>query len=188
MNAMRVWDGDWKTKVRSVARGMGHDDVYEYVNSNPSASMGELFGAFRAAARDSGIEVAMIQFTDVFYEDARTRDRLRDAVMDFLVRNLLHHMPSGWGRGTRDRERRGKACEVWILPTTIPVSFDSLQTEVLNALLAASPPDDWCPASIEDPLIQSAFSDAWVRASTTAGSSENPVHSPRNTCEPGDVR
>jgi hypothetical protein len=157
----RTWNSDWQQRIRAIVQGMGYEDVYAFVMSLRSKSFGELFGLLREAAGGVEAPVAFVQLPELFYTDAKRRGCLRLALMESLVRTLRQFLLQGWNRGKKARERRTDARARWPTPTDGYDHFLRLQDRIWTEIECCAPPDNWCPESRDDPIIQQAFARAW---------------------------
>jgi hypothetical protein len=168
---VEAWASGWQTRFRSIVQRMGYEDVYDFVMSRRRQSFGEMFGAIRkfAPAADNDF-LAFAHLKAMFYVDAEQREQLRTAFMEALVRSFCQFMRSGWNRGKKIRQRRIDVRAEWPTPYLLAQldwahkDWIALKARVLSEIENISPPDDWCPESSEDPVIQEAFRRVWPEA------------------------
>jgi hypothetical protein len=155
-----TWAADWEARMRSLVEQKGFHSVFEFVMSQGGESFGEVFEHLRqlAGPLDSR-NLAFVQLAEVFYIDASKAGRLRAAVTEALARSLRQFMRSGWNRGKRVRERRIDVLMHWPVPSTVSnygwdySDWRDFKKQVFEELESSNPPDDWCPASGEDPIL-----------------------------------
>lgn len=156
-----TWSEDWPNRIRSIVQGLGYEDVYEFVMSQPTKSFGELFRTIKDSPSNAAASVAFIQLKESFYMDAERRGCLRDALMETLVRSLRAFNRAGWNRGKKARERRSQALINWPVPSRDIKRWHEMEDKIWGELGSIGPADDWCPESRHDPVIQEAFARVW---------------------------
>src|SRR5262245_1155586 len=80
-----TWMSGWQSRVRAVVGQMGHEDVFAFVMAHPGKSFGQLYGMIQKRTGGHQTPVAFVQLPEVFFEDAKRRGLLREAVMESLV-------------------------------------------------------------------------------------------------------
>jgi len=156
-----AWSGDWKARVRERVNRLGFDSLPALASAHPGVPFGQLFRLLRETESPDDTTIGYIQFQALFFEEAEANGRIREAIADTLVRRLRQHLRSGWNRGQRLRERKAEARAKWELPPSRIPKFGVVTDKIWDALRDLNPPDDWCPADCNDPIIQEAFRHAW---------------------------
>lgn len=158
----KAWTGDWRARVQDRARRLGFECVWDVFAAHPGIPFGQVFRYLRETETLQDIPIAHIQLQAVLFEEAETRRRTKEAIADTLVRQLREHLRSGWNRGKKVPERRGRAAGEWELPASRTSPYYSISSRIFSALEELRPPDNWCPEDIDDPFIQEAFRRAWI--------------------------
>ena len=158
-----MWAPDWQDRVRHVVRNMGYSDVFDYVLDHPSQSFGELFGKIRESMRDRHVLIAFAQFPQVYYCDAASRGRLRDAFVEAMARAIHQHFKSGWGKIKNFRDRYYAARSAWPQPYVVEKEIDwlRLQEAAWEHLVARKKPVEWCPKNWRDAILQETMEAVW---------------------------
>ncbi|MCI0413529.1 hypothetical protein L0222_12120 [bacterium] len=156
-----TWSGNWQERIEKIVRAMGYTDVFEFVESHPGRSFGELFGILRNASQSDSAMIAFVQLPELYFADAAKRQLMRDAIREALVRSLQQFLKSGWNLGKKVRERRLDAKLNWQLPGYEFERWEQLKDEAWSQLESMHPDDDWCPGNREDPIIEKVFSHVW---------------------------
>ena len=74
---------------------------------------------------------------------------------------------AGWNKGKNAREARARAFSEWNLPFAGAQDWEHVRRcadSVWAQLNLMQPPDDWCPSSPDDPILDEAFTQAWPHA------------------------
>jgi hypothetical protein len=165
---VEAWAVDWQARFRAIVQKMGHEDTFAFVMSRKGESFGEMFRAVRSTTCNKDADfLAFAHLEELFYVDAERHGRLREAVMESLVRSLREHLRDGWNHGKRLRERRIDALGKWPIPHFVSHlewdhhAWKKLQNRLWDELERSDPSDDWCPADFEDPVIQLVVSRIW---------------------------
>src|SRR5262245_52960225 len=96
--------------------------------------------------------------------DAIQQGKAREAAKESLVRALNEQLPKGWNKGKQVHYKRGRALGEWVLPCEKAEDWQrvtSLADRVWQEIERLNPPDDWCPRSVNDPVLEEAFAHAW---------------------------
>jgi hypothetical protein len=155
------WSGKSQEQIRAAARQLGHADFLSLIN----AHVGEPYGKVLRLLREKlGYMVPIMQVHRLHMQDAIAVGLEREAAKDSLVRTLREQVGKGWNRGSGSQEKRRRARAYWVLPYADAqdmVRINALADQVWEELKALNPPDDWCPVTPNDPLIEQAFSRGW---------------------------
>jgi hypothetical protein len=174
MKASRTWHGDWETRLLDRLRDLGYTNTLEFLQAFPGHSYKQLV--------DTIGDCAVVQLEFLQFKEAEAADRLREAAMDCLTRNLRSYLPRGWGRSDFDSTLPASVVD-WLkddevtnrsrflIASAICHSSASLvrfgaekpkkMVLVGKALQELNPPLGWQPAGPDDPLIVAAFAVAW---------------------------
>src|SRR5262245_16978706 len=101
-----TWTTGWQSRVRAIVEQMGYEDVFAFVMAHPGKSFGQLYGMIQKRTGGHQTPVAFVQLPEVFFEDAKSRGLLREAVMESLVRSMQQHLRKGWNIGKNILPRR----------------------------------------------------------------------------------
>ena len=156
-----TWDADWESRIQKRVQHLGFGDTFSFVSAHPLIPFGQLFRILRDDNPDKRYSIAIAQFQHVYFCDAARQGHLREAILDTLVRRLREHLRQGWNHGKMAKERRASAYSQWELPTFDRQRFAGITERIWQALIDLSPPDDWCPESAKDPLLEKAFASGW---------------------------
>ena len=162
-----VWAPGWQERFRALVQRLGYDDTFAFVMSRPGESFGQMFGHLRRASGPENASLGMQKFVEMFYVDANNHGKLREAVMEALVRSMRQYLRHGWNVGKRLRERRIDARVEWQTPSFVSHAgwkyndWKRFRDHIWEQIESMGPPDDWCPMDCKDPLIQESFSRVW---------------------------
>lgn len=155
------WGRGWEEPLRAAARQVGHTDFLGLMN----AHVGEPYGRVLRLLRETlGYQVPIMQVYRLHMQEAITAGLGREAAKDSLVRILRQQVGKGWNRGKGSQEKRAWARAYWVLPYTDTKDMErvnALADKVWEELKAMNPPDEWCPATPNDPFIEEAFARGW---------------------------
>lgn len=156
-----TWDDRWPERVRFRIRQLGYSNVLEYFASNQNATFGELFGKLRKLESEWDTPVAYVQFEAVYFDEAGKAGKLKSAVADCLFRRLRRHLRRGWNLGRSLQMRRAEVFADLEVPIAITAHSPSFKDDIRRAIMAAAPPDDWCPQTPEDAILTAAIGQVW---------------------------
>lgn len=150
----------WAGEVASALAESGVRSVAELLRQfpgEPYVDIARRYGSFTAAAL---VRAQM--------REAISTDQIRMAAMDCLVREINEALPEGWGVGERIRFRTSAVGALWIAELTAETDKGDLRIKTFARSIWKEikdlPPDrGWRPVSVDDPLIQHAFSEHWPK-------------------------
>ncbi|MBS0266439.1 MAG: hypothetical protein JSS02_31195 [Planctomycetes bacterium] len=156
-----AWNYDWRSQIDALVSKLGYDNVRSFVYANPGVPLGQLYKSLIDAAEINSAPIAFIQFLEKLFSESKKDNCLRFAVADSLVRSLRKNLRAGWNKGKRIIERRANTRSEWYLPPSDYSRYSELANRVWARLTESAPPDDWCPISASDEIIQQVFNTVW---------------------------
>ncbi len=161
MTMNKTWDGDWKARVRHCISKAGYSDAWAFAEANPSIPFGKLFQLLKNHCFSNGESICYTQFQSIFFEDAISNGKLREAIIDTLLRRIRQHLPNGWNKGKNTRIKKADIISQWELPLLQFEQYSEIAESVWKILKTIEIPDDWCPVNREDEILQKVFSDVF---------------------------
>jgi hypothetical protein len=152
------WDAGWEQRFEEAAKKMGYGCFLEFMDAHPGEPYGPILRRLREQA---GCLLPLMQLHLLHLRQAHANRETRDIAIDTLIRSLRQYLARGWNNGKKTRERRIDARTDWVLPHDAGREMDARADHVWQEIERLSPPDDWCPASPEDPILQEAFRRGW---------------------------
>jgi hypothetical protein len=153
-----AWSGDWRERIRCRLHDIGCSTLTDFLRRRPSDT-------YLALADHLGKEdVAAVQLQQLQLDYAESEGTYREAAADALVRMLNMHVKRGWNGSRHSEFRRGCAFADWmgmISRGGMRPECEPLARTVWEQLKLSGPPSDWCPASVDDARIDSAFDIGW---------------------------
>jgi hypothetical protein len=172
VNDIPPWAEGWAEHLREAARQLGFVDFLAFMN----AHVGEPYGkVLRVLRMHLGYMVPLMQLQKLHMHEAIVVGKGREAAKDSLVRTLRQELPNGWNTGKQCQERRAWARAYWVLPSSDATEAEKMKAvadSVWDELQAMNPPDNWCPATPNDPIIEAAFARGWSGISMKASTSD----------------
>lgn len=163
-----AWSPGWEDRFREVVQEMGFDDVYAFVEQHPDKSLNQLYGLVQQHESSTGLDrICLEYFYQTFFIDALSNNRLKEAITESLLRSLKFNLRNGWNTGKDILKRRYNAKHGWPKPSfamQAVAGYDELSTfqnAVWQSIENADPPEDWCPQSVDDPILKQAFEKSW---------------------------
>ena len=157
----KTWNGDWKDRVRHCISQAGYRDAWSFAEENPKVPFGKLFRILKNYCASNETPICYSQFQSIFFEDAVYNDKLREAIIETLARRIRQHLPNGWNKGKNVRMRKADIISQWELPLTQFEQYSEIAETVWERIKIKNIPDDWCPKSRNDEILQHVFSEVW---------------------------
>jgi hypothetical protein len=154
------WEQGWAERLRTAARELGHASFIDFMKLNVGVPYGKLLRILR---NHRGTMVPMMQMTTLHIIDGLSVCSARELARDTLLRSLCDHVASGWNCGKQARWKRALAFSEWNLPREQGNwdQINALADRVWKEIESQDPPPEWCPRTLDDPILEVAFSLGW---------------------------
>jgi hypothetical protein len=158
------WAEGWEDHIRTAARRLGYRSLLELMRAHYAEPYGKVYRLLCSAL---GFRFPIMQLHKLHMLDAIEDGTVREAAKDSFARAFQEHVPAGWNKGKNAREARARAFSEWNLPFAGAQDWEHVRRcadSVWAQLNLMQPPDDWCPSSPDDPILDEAFTQAWPHA------------------------
>lgn len=166
---VNTWESNWPERFRSIVRGLGGDNVFAFVISMKGQSFGKIFGNIRRSVNKDEKELICLRYLiETYYIDAEREGKLREAVIEALVRSFCQFMSSGWNCGKNIRSRKVRVQGNWEFPSFVThqnweyLDWIKFRESVWSEIELIKPPDLWCPQDYRDPILIQVFNSHWI--------------------------
>jgi hypothetical protein len=156
-----AWAGDWEERLYGRVRERGFSSVTEFVESRPSATLGDL-------ADELGVtDIAPVQIEWRWVAESEQNDTMERCARGLLARQLRWKLPEGWHREWRDVPGDPKTPlfrkigAFSSLVVALPEKYKDAVQRVRRAFDAAEIPVGWLPTDADDPVIVELFRRHW---------------------------
>lgn len=151
-----AWSGNWRGRLLRRLSTLCFVTLSEYLHENQGLSY------FDIANYLGENDFAAIQIEWLQFEEAIQQNKFREAAMDSLLREILHHLSDGWRREPQTDFQAASVWADWIVRLEdYSKNVRPIATQVWNKIVSSPPPLGWKPKNTEDSIIVFAFLTGW---------------------------
>ena len=158
MNSKKhIWNESWEADVTNRIKEKGYLDILDLLDDRPGETYNEI-------ASFIGENVAPIQIIGIQYNQAKKKDKIREALKDSLCRNIIEELPGGYGIGVDPTGKFEDALADWCSEAMVTGGLPELEEtldRIIEGLLQQKIPKGWLPKTANDKIINDIFNEQW---------------------------